>query len=257
MPRKTRRRKAFPREVETALLEFSMYNPQYGGGSSAKTGIIVVDNKRFRYWDRSGGTVLGGNNVTQPCFILLFSRGDEAALQSVGEGNTRSMDYGATSRQLVRAAVALAIHRGAKQLTLTDNSTKKLPNKKWFRLSDMNMMTNGQTWYETIIPGLIPDSDYTEEVTEYRRIVTSATWSSISTCLGDPIDLTDPMFDGTTPGSAMTVFKGMKDAKTDFFADYRVGLLRCYGLSSLFGSSWVADLIATSPHYSDINVIDS
>lgn len=251
---------SFPREVELAMLEFRMYNGddwfgnQHGGGSSS-SGTIVVRGKRFRYWDQPDGTVLGGNKHTNPCFMLMYSRGEESVLHSVAEGADCSMDYGATSRDLVRAAVALAIHRGSKVLRLTDNSTKYLGKadvRLSFRLSDMNFLATGKTWYESVLPGLQPVKRAAVE--KYRQKVTTNTWETVSTCLeaeGVDIDV------GDFAGPAMMVFKSFKDSKTDFFARYGDAALQCSGILSLYGSEWSLDLVANAADYADIRILSA
>jgi hypothetical protein len=239
------------------MLEFKMYNRgwignQHGGGGG-RGGTIVVNGKRFRYWDQPGGTVLGGNKLINPCFILLFSMREEAILQSVIEGGACSMDYGATSRDLVRAAVALAIHRGAKTLTLTDNSTKYLSASRKFRLADMYMLATGKTWYEAVLPGLEPHEQ--EDVAGVRYRVLTNKWADIRDCLRDvEIDL-GGSFDADAPGSAMVVFKALKGTRGDFFAEFGVKARRCSGVDSLYGSSWALDLVANAPAYADVQIL--
>lgn len=244
------------------MLEFQMYNRdwrgnQHGCGYADCGGTIVVNGKRFRYWDQPGGTVLGGNKFAKPCFILLFSMREEAVLQSVIEGEACSMDYGATSRDLVRAAVALAIHRGAKTLTLTDNSTKYLPNGRKFRLADMNMLATGKTWYESVLPGLEPHPDEHEDVAYTRHRVLTNKWFDVRDCMRDvDIDLGNS-FDADSPGSAMEVFKALKDTHGDFFAEFGVKARRCSGVESLFGTQWILDLVANAPAYADIQILSA
>lgn len=253
---------AFPREVNLAMLEFRMYNGdnwvgnQYGGGISNSGGTIIVRGKRFRYWDQPDGTVLGGNKPTNPCFIILYSRGEESVLQSVAEGAACSLDYGATSRDLVRAAVALAAHRGSKFLRLTDNSTKRISPSKKFILSDMYMLATGKTWYESVLPELRPVKLAT--VARYKQKVTTNTWISVSACLAEfGIDIDVGEFDGSEVGTAMMVFNSLKNAKTDLFADYGDAVLQCSGILSLFGSEWVLDLVANAADYANIQILDT
>lgn len=252
-----------PREVELAMLEFRMYNGDgwYGnqhGGGSGSGGTIVVRGKRFRYWDQPDGTVLGGNKPTNPCFILLYSRGEESVLQSVAEEGNCSMDYGATSRDLVRAAVALAIHRGSQVLRLTDNSTKHLSNGKKFRLSDMNMMATGKTWYESVLPGLQLHPDETEDIAGTRHKVLTNKWDDVGTCLAEVVDIgAGDALDGSVPGSAMAVFKTLKESHGDFFSIFWVKARKCSGFDSLYGTQWLLDLSANAADYADIRILVS
>jgi hypothetical protein len=55
-----------------------------------------------------------------------------------------------------------------------------------------------------------------------------------------PVDISD--IDGTLPGSAMLVYKRIKEAGMDFFVEYDLELSYCNSVSSFYGMTWIADV---------------
>ena len=256
LPKKPR----FPPDVTNAMWDFIVLNRykwhQTGGGSDGGSGgVIYVDGVRYRYWNDPKGTVLGGGTRQKPCFVLLYQIGDEAILQSVREGSDCSLDDNATSRHMLRAAVALAIHRGATVFKLTDNSTKYLEDGRSFRLSDMYFLSMGVSWYESAIPNLRPEAKYVSGVERRRHRVKTNTWDSVYACLKKHVDI-EEFEAGSAPGSAMQVFRMLKDARTDFFAEYEEYVRQCSGIETLNGIPWTLDLVKHAVDYADVRVVE-
>jgi len=144
------------------------------------------------------------------------------------------------------AAFALAKERGVSHIALTDNSSKSLPGGKKFSVVDTSFLTTGKTWYESFLP-IIPTKPLASAIARWRQIVITNTWSNVFACLLQdrpdiqiPVDISD--IDITTVGSAMVVLRRIKEARTDFFADYRYELPKCSSIGSLHGSEWEAFL---------------
>ena len=144
------------------------------------------------------------------------------------------------------AAFQIAREYGIHQIQLTDNSTKTLPSKKKFKISLMKFLTTGQTWYESFLP-VRPHPAYVERIERWRNTVRTNTWADVYSCLRTikpdtviPADISD--IDSTLPGSAMVVFQRIKEANTDFFADYDGYLCTCSKIETTYGTEWIADI---------------
>ena len=210
---------------------------QTGGGE------VTVDGYRYDYRDTNGGyTVFGGRSKgKRPCFILLVD-GETANLQSVETGKDCSKEWGASVQHTVRAAIAVAQLRGAKQMFLTDNATKHNGPGVSFPLSNMTFVTTGRTWYESFLP--VRPVDAGTAVNQWREIVTTLTWGPVWICLKKVIpelsvDVGDDVTDNTP---ARAVFQLLKEQKSTFFADTKHWLPTCCGIGSLYGLDWVMDL---------------
>ena len=206
-------------------------------------GIVWVNGYRFRYIDMEGGmTVFGGSRLSnRPCFILSFDN-EDAILQSVESGIGCSLDEGATTKHTVLAAAQLAKERGAKTLIFTDNSTKHLPDGRYFRLSNMYFLTTGKTWYQSILPCTLASPQDEQKYTIWKKRAETNTWSDIYSCLKKEYpDHTIPV--GAANQTAMSVLRALKESKTDFFAKYEAELLMCSSIGSLHGLEWRCMLV--------------
>jgi len=219
--------------------DFSFTTPicQIGGGS------ITVDGYPFEYIDvECGITMFGGLlGSSLPCFLLSMEN-DCGALQSI-----EVECWGETAKHTVLAAAKLAKQRGAKRLIFTDNSTKHIGNMS-FRVSDMYVLTSGQTWYESILPIHLVREQDAQDVAIWREQVLTNTWQTVYECLRHrkpDIHIPDECLEGvdvTQKGSARIVLTKIKNMQTDFFAKYASFLILCSGIVSLHGLDWEADL---------------
>ena len=258
--RRTKRRphRAIERDVLWTLLRSGIEPTQPGIGSTQsgggrlkcpiKEGIITVDGFRYKYTcyvDQNTYVFNGG--MGRPCFVLhTYPNSTDGLLADFIRSGTCSIDPGATTKHAGRAAFALAKELGVKELRLTDNSSKHISPTKAFVVSDMEFLSLGKTWYETFLP-IVPEPSAQSYIEIARVRVHQNTWADVFTCLTlrfptieIPVAVDD--IDTSAPGSAMIVFQRIKNAKSDFFADYRWGLTQCNGFDSLHGSSWIAYL---------------
>ena len=175
---------------------------------------------------------------TRPCFTVeLFPNQRHAILQGIQRGTTCFADNHPESRDLVRAAAAVARQRGMLTMELTDNSKLLCPQR--VTLSDLSFLTTGQTWYESILPNLTATDAPMLEI--HRVRVRSNTWRIVGEGL--------PMFnsrgiDVDAPGSAMTVLARAKENRQQC-ADLAVHmgqLLFQSGIYSLYGHHWICRL---------------
>ena len=112
------------------------------------------------YYSNTGITVYGGPvPPKRPCFRMFIE--DEADGRKSAELNDINPDNGCflddltNSRDLVHVAVRFAIKRHNVILfLLSDNSTITCPEK--VSLSNLSLVTTGFTWYQSCIPGLLP-----------------------------------------------------------------------------------------------------
>ena len=207
--------------------------------------VFDVSGARYYYKTTTKGysyTILGGRRKgRRPCIIMFYNaKTKEAALQTIERGDDCSLDWGAPSRLTVLAAVEIARKLGARRLVLTDESSKNIPGGS-FDLSLMYFLSSGRTWYETVLSGLRPEKEAAIEAE--RAAVISATWDSVMAKFPElvvPVDISD--IDTGAPGSAMRVFRRIKDAKTTFFVEYDAALERRKLKNPLKGATWYLDL---------------
>lgn len=225
--------------------------PIKNGRLQCKTtyGVILQDGFRYPYkCEKIGKTTLridGGSKV--PCFVLMLHPDHKTGhLQDIAKRMGCSLDPGATMKAAGKAAFQVAREYGVRQIELTDNSTKYLPSGKSFRLSVMKFLTTGQTWYESFLP-IRPHPKIAKRFEQLRNIVRTNTWADVYACLLTnvpeiqiPVDISD--IDSTLPGSAMTVLQRIKEANTDFFADYGDILCTCSRIETTYGTEWIADV---------------
>jgi hypothetical protein len=223
--------------------------------SSEQTGgaILSIDGFRYEYKkinETSRYVIHGGLSHVpgkSPCFILFIDNDGHAELFSLKNFLYCSMDPNAPPKMLVKAALTLAKRGGAQRIKLTDNSSKYLDNDsdKRFILSDMYFLTEGLTWYQSIIPGLRTKDMNT--LFFWQTVVRMNTWDFVYGRLvakfGNveiPVDISD--IDTREPGSAMQIFKRIKEAKTLFFVKYGSDLMDCSSISSLYGWEWYGNI---------------
>lgn len=222
---------------------------QRGGARCGRhEGIVEVDGFRYRYYcyEDDENTLIFNGGSGRPCFVLSVEpKTATAFLISLERKPTCSMDTGATTKTAGKAALALAAERGARTITLTDTATKAIGDKK-FVVSDMEFLSEGNTWYESFLPVVPLESDAIA-IEAARATVQTNTWATVYACLRQrrpdihiPVSLTG--IDTNQPGSAMEVFRRIKQKQGVFFAEYRQILPLCSGIPSLFGTSWVAQI---------------
>jgi hypothetical protein len=176
---------------------------------------------------------------SQPCFSLeLFLKERHSILQGVQRRPDCFMDKHSDSRNLVRAAVAVAKERGILTLELTDNSTIRCPER--ITLSDLSFLTMGKTWYESILPNLTVSDTNRLEI--WRNRVLSNTWRKVGVGL--------PMFDTKgididEPGSAMAVLARAKNSRNNcaILSANLDQLIQQSGILSMYGRHWTGKLV--------------
>ncbi len=190
--------------------------------------------------------IRGGRSGRQTeCFLVFLEPDGTAELHGLKPASDCALTEGATGRQMVAAALQIARKAKAKSLSLTDLSVKETASGKKFRLPDMYFLTTGQTWYESLIPGLVPIEN-AAMIAEWRDRVRTNTWDDVAEGLRRrgvtlPADLTEGIDTGRT-GSATAVLRRIKDAGTDVFADYGEKLLLASGIGPLYRTDWIVTL---------------
>lgn len=214
-----------------------------------KSGVVSADGFRYKYscYEYDTNTLIFNGGNGRPCFILEVKPSNNSAALITLERNSRcSMDTGATTQTAGRAAFALAKEMGVTNIILTDTASKPLNpgDTDAFVVSDMEFLSQGKSWYETFLPVRPKEANTIED---WRRRVLANTWSSVYACLIQnqpdiviPVSIVDVPIE--QPGSAMEVFRRIKESRTDFFMKYRLILPLCSGIQSLYGTSWVATL---------------
>lgn len=151
------------------------------------------------------------------------------------------MDDGATGKDLLLAVVEILRGRDdISYMTIQDESHKDLPNGKSIPLADMYFVCTGKTWYGSIITLQSQNKKLYDRA--YSKITKNA-WINVYKCFKDdypdftiPDDISD--INIKKPGSAMQVFQRIKEARTDFFADYADDIALCSKIKTMQGSVW-------------------
>lgn len=213
-------------------------------------GIVSVPGADYDYRSSKNGeriVIHGGRKKgATECFLLFIDPDKRATLQSLKQSADCALDVGATGRHMVEAALKLVREHGSTRLELDDGSYKRFPSGKSFHLSNVYFITMGKTWYETLIPGLRPITDG-EKIETWRRRVLTNRWIDVSADLKrkgvpmPPSEFTSGI-DPTQPGSAMIVLRRLKDAHTDYFADYEEHIIAASNIGSLHGKPWEAPI---------------
>ncbi len=215
---------------------------QVGGGTITQNGF------RYNYREFPKENVIeiygGGKGGRKQCFFMMINPDKTAVLQGLKAGSECSLDGGATTKNMLKAAFQLAKEKGATMIELDDNAKKYIDGHRYFYLSDMYFLTTGKTWYESADVGIHPAPEQTVLVEKWRGYARTNTWAFVASRLdlSLPIDISD--IDVNAPGSAMVVFNRMKEAGTDFFVMYNGELLPASNIGALGQIRWVADLAA-------------
>lgn len=222
--------------------------PQYGGVRAQ--GIVSANGFNYNYIeDYTAGayTIYAGRpRLKSDCFLLFVNPDKVAVLHSMRQSKDCAFQDNATSYNLLHAAMQLAKEKGATRIELTDVANKRLPYEKSFRLSTMYFLTTGRTWYETY-GDFHPIAADEPDVSMWRHMALTNQWNKVYSCLKKqipditiPVDISD--IDGRAKGSAMEVFRRIKDARSSFFADYQRALMICSKIGPLESITWYADL---------------
>jgi hypothetical protein len=186
----------------------------------------------------------GGIPEKTYCFMLMISPDKTAELHELRRGATCSLDGpNAPTGNMVHLAVHLAKERGVQTLYIHDMARVPISPEslKKFRLSDVSLLTTGQSWYHQFLP-LTSDDD--AALARWRAIIETNTWEKVYACLtsikGTVIvpDGATAGIDTTEVGSAKAVLTRIKQMRTDFFVTYLTELIPCSGVSSIYGWTW-------------------
>jgi hypothetical protein len=206
-----------------------------GGGD----GVLNIDGHDIQYREHMDGkTLVINGGSTSPCFVLMLDiAAKEAVLQTLYKYENCFDDGYQDGRALVKAAYQLAKKYGIERLTLTDYSYIECPQKIF--LADLSFLTTGQTWYESILPGLVCKNCIALE--EYRNKVRSNTWRTVGARIKG---LQVNGVDIDAPGSAMAVLNLMKKSGNycKFFSEYMPLIREWSGIQSLHGTDWYCDI---------------
>jgi hypothetical protein len=259
MLRTTQRRRRYAAEINRAITIFKWRNEQQIGGSgrgrrSRRNGCGVVEGvveaNGFRYpyrcEEHDDGILMFYGGQRRPCFGLFIEPNKTAELHDFVRVTNCSLDPDATIQSAGRAAFKLAAERGVTYIRLTDNASKTLPSGKKFSVSTMEFLTSARSWYETFLP-IQPLPEDVDKIERNRHLARTNSWDAVFACLMSrrpeiviPVPVDD--IDTATQGSAMVVFQRIKEARTDFFADYGEDLVLCSGLYPLHHRTWIAYL---------------
>ena len=190
--------------------------------------------------------VYGGRNPpTKKCFTILIEDEDDgqksAILNDVGRDNGCFLDDLSNSRDLVNVAVKFALERyNIVSLNLSDNSTIKCPEHVY--LSNLSLVTTGFTWYQSCIPGLLPEKPEERALfTHWQSLVNTVSWDALWDYLSKH-DVSPPPggFDTThidtaSQGSAKTVLNRLKQSKRgcSFFSEHMTRINEGFGIKAL------------------------
>jgi hypothetical protein len=219
-------------------------------GGSRKPHEIIYNGRKIYYntlanvyGDINTIVISGGRDAgRRPCFQLLINN-QEATLQSLERGKDCFVDRYDNTKDIVLASFELAKNKGCTIFQLVDNSFKSCPPYR-FNLSDVYFLTEGRTWYESILPIKIVGRDESE-IAELRRRAKTTTWLNISTYLlsigvNIYVDITDIPID--KPGSAMILLRRIKTMKNElsckFFAENTNRILFASNIPSFHGTLW-------------------
>jgi hypothetical protein len=247
--RKTWRTKELDHKIKRCILSYQARNGLELGITQTGGGQITVNGFRFPYIEYDEGSYIAIRGrltkTYKPCFVLFIEKDNTAVLDNV-ENSKCSLDEDAESKHAAKAAFAIAKEKGVSRIYLTDNSSKQIAPDTKFYLSDMYFLTTGQTWYESFLPIHLDKSEGIP-IDLWREIVRTNTWAHVFNNLKRkhpditiPVNISD--IDPVAPGSAIKVLNRIKDAKTDFFARYKLNLPGASDIATLRGPLWIADL---------------
>jgi hypothetical protein len=226
----TRRRSKYSAEVMRYI--YANEWKQNGGA------VVEVNGVRYDYRTNQMNrniVIRGGRKAGRPdCFLMMIFPDKTAILQSLKQAEDCSIEPGGTGKTMVKSVLRIAKENGVKELTLSDDSKKRFPDGRMFWLSNMYFLTTGQTWYESLIPGLRP-TEKVAKIEEWRARVKTNTWESLH--IPSPVDISD--IDVSAPGSAMMVLRRIKEIKGTYFADNEDDILNASKIGNLHGIEWI------------------
>jgi hypothetical protein len=219
---------------------------QYGGGLAKNYGIDV--------WEDDDGEsifIFAGKRRKSNYIMLVFSKDSkemelhEFSTDKIIPGHILSDEKIADI--FTKIVYDICLQKGATRMVLQDNS--EIPcNKKKVKLADMYFLAHGISWYQTKFIGLQPDVS----LDVYIQNVKQNSWNDIDRYLQEHFPKTHenlqpyihaiPIKDMDSPGSAMKVFRSMKERKQcEPFSLFMNELLLASKVPSLFGSTWHLD----------------
>lgn len=214
-----------------------------------------IDGVRYFYYKQSDRHALqivvgGKRRGDRYCVVLSIERRTRVAdLQTFESGDHCSVDGSSTAQDNLRVALFLAKQEGVTRLKLTDEAGKTIdgaggsPVK--FDLSQMYFLATGKSWYEAYIENLVPEDPILVGI--WREYAHTNTWDNVLAALqrrvpeGVVVPVPTDDVDTAAAGSAMTIFRRIKDARTDFFARYNSYLSDVTRAGPLKGSKWYVD----------------
>jgi hypothetical protein len=209
---------------------------------------VVINGKEYRYRETVDGKTiyLFRRNGTRNCFEIEIETNKEglkyAHLNTFYNFEDCSIRMDSTGSDMLLAVVKLLSERGdLAYMEFSDNSGKQIETDKWITLCDVYFLATGKTWYGSIIP--IEPVDKVKYEKTLRKLK-NAKWNEVQSRMVScnegpvhiPVDISD--INTNVPGSAMAVFRRIKDAKTDFFTIYRLCLMPAIEATSFSGSVW-------------------
>lgn len=195
------------------------------------------DAHRYRKSDTDGRIYIHKLEEPRP-FLRIYPTETHAEIELLS-------GKGGFDTTLSHGVLQLIIHmlgsRSVRYLIFNDYYGEKTETHKWVCLSDVYFLTTGKTWYSSVFP--IESEDTRLFAHKYKKMVT-ATWDTVIERMnesnGSPIallvDISD--IDTSIPGSAMEVFRRIKDEDIEFFASYNHCVMPSLGFNSFFGSTW-------------------
>lgn len=260
MSRRTRKQN-FWKEVEYAIRRnivrdnADRFIPSWDQTGGA---FITVNNNTFKYYEDESKTqvlIVGGKTKgNADCFRLTIDKAGPqitAQLEEVMKGKNCSIEGTATSKDVVEAAIQIAVKHGAKGITLVDESgICREDGGRTIPLSLYYFLTRGQTWYETIRP-FRPVRQ--SQIDEARVTVIQNSWADVLRGMTKkyaitiqkefPADISD--IDIHAPGSAMRVLQKIPyNVRCSFYRKYMDELVHGSHISIVKGSMWYLPLSA-------------
>ena len=174
-------------------------------------------------------------------FIYNEADGQKSAeLSNINRDEGCFLDNLSNSRDLVSVAVKFALKRhNIVSLNLSDNSTIRCPER--ISLSNLSLVTTGFTWYQSCIPGLMPEKPEERALfTHWQSRVNTVSWDALWDYLSKH-DITPPPdgfdtihIDTASPGSAKTVLNRLKQSKRgcSFFSKHMEQINAGFGIDT-------------------------
>lgn len=217
--------------------------------------VIEYNGKQYKYRETEDmNHIYLYRESGRPCFEVDINIEDgvkHAHLNTLYNFPNCSVGVDSTGRDMLLAIVEILKPRtDIVYMGFSDHSGKEIAPNIFIRLSDVYFVATGKTWYGSILPLEPDDKQFFQE--NYEAI-TSASWKDVIARLESyykgPITIPVNMdnINPAMPGSAMQMFRRIKDAKTDFFAKYRTRFMRAANCNSFFASTWRYYFNRTTP----------